>query len=376
MLELYREYAREQFPALVEIVDARKVADPTMGFGGEGGGRGAYDGGIPPAGYGQDVQYGPDGQPLPTEDYLVDWLDQGAVQLKLDFKTRPSSKRIWVTQEDLWVYETLLHAIADTNDIEGATRPDNAAIATIVMLQVGQEAAFASSEPGVILGPPSAASVATGMEGGLDPRMGGIDGGMPMSTDGMAADPDMGLLMSRYIGDDGKPIADETTAISPTAQFRRLPVRMVLMMEQQAIPTIVIECANATLPIEVTRIRVNKEKSGAGMESPFSAAAGGGMDGGRGGEGYGGRGGYDGGRGGGYGGIDGGYGGRGGEGGYMPTAPLGGVARTDLANVEIQGIVYIYNPPDATTMTVPGGPAGDPAAVAGADVAVDATVAR
>jgi hypothetical protein len=148
---------------------------------------------------------------------------------------------------------------------------------------------------------------------------------------------------------------------------------MVLMMEQQAIPTIVIECANATLPIEVTRIRVNKEKSGAGMESPFNATGGmGGGEGGRGGygggdSGYGGRGG---------GGIDGG-GGRGGEGGgYMPTAPLGAVARTDLASVEIQGIVYIYNPPDASTMTVPGGPPGDPAAVAGADVAADATVAR
>jgi hypothetical protein len=38
--------------------------------------------------------------------------------------------------------------------------------------------------------------------------------------------------------------------------------------------------------------------------------------------------------------------------------------------------VYIYNPPDATTLSVPGGSEGDPAAVAGADLAIDATVAR
>jgi hypothetical protein len=103
------------------------------------------------------------------------------------------------------------------------------------------------------------------------------------------------------------------------------------------------------------------------MESPFTAGAGG--LGGYGGEGRGGDSGY-GGRGGGYGGIDGG--GRGGGEGYMPTAPLGGATRTDLANVEIHGIVYIYNPPDATTLTVPGGPE----TIAGADVPTDATVAR
>jgi hypothetical protein len=35
-----------------------------------------------------------------------------------------------------------------------------------------------------------------------------------------------------------------------------------------------------------------------------------------------------------------------------------------IATVEIHGIVYIYNPPDPTQLTVPG---GDTAAVAAAD---------
>ena len=59
---------------------------------------------------------------------------------KIPFSQEPSARKVWVTQEDLWVYETLLKVIDDTNQERGATRPDNAAIRVIQTLEVGPAA--------------------------------------------------------------------------------------------------------------------------------------------------------------------------------------------------------------------------------------------
>jgi hypothetical protein len=301
------------------------------------------------------------GNPIPPEKYLVQWYDQGAVRAELEFASLPTSLKIWVTQEDLWVYETLLGAIAEVNDERGATRPDNTAISEIRALEVGRPAGLAFKERGIIMMPAAAAG-----EGGAEMGRDGATSGEGMGRDGGGygaeggGDPDASLLASRYIGDDGQPVADDASAVNPSAQFRRLPVRMLLQMEQDAIPNIIVACANATLPIEVKRVRINSEKSetGANMTSAITAGAGGGREGGG---GYTGRGGYgmEGGRsmgrpsGGGYG-MESGRGGAGGYSSMQPSADT--MMRTDLVTVEIHGIVYIYNPPDATTLTVPGGP--------------------
>ena len=42
------------------------------------------------------------------DDYVCEWHDQGLVRQELDFPTTPSAWKIWVTQENLWVYQTLL----------------------------------------------------------------------------------------------------------------------------------------------------------------------------------------------------------------------------------------------------------------------------
>jgi hypothetical protein len=220
---------------------------------------------------------------------------------------------------------------------------------------VGKLAGMAFKARGIMMMPaaPAGGGEELGRDGGATAGAEGLsrDGGYGAEGGG---DPDAGLLAFRYIGDDGQPIQDDATAVNPTAQFRRLPVRMLLQMEQEAIPSIIVACANATLPIEVKRVRVNADKSetGATMTSAITAsAAGGGRDGG--GGGYGGRGGYEGGRGGI--GMEGGRGGDGG-GGYSAQPSADGMTRPELVTVEIHGIVYIYNPPDATTLTVPGGP--------------------
>jgi hypothetical protein len=331
MRDRYLNYISTRFDALVDIVKAQKLAPGATGgaFGGEG--RGFERGGM--------AQAAMPGQPGYVEDYLVQWLDQDALRTKLTFGRTPSPREVWVRQEDLWVYEILLKVIAATNKERGAKRPDNTAIRVIENLQVGAEAALANAVQPQILMPAGTAA---------DPSMGGMEGGeggayagrgMEGGGEGMyrgeggmgGVDPaqaDAALLADRYVDAEGKPMADLSAGAG--VEYRRLPVRMRLQMDQRWIPKVLVECANAALPIEVQRLRINPDKSGAG----FDAMAGGGGEGGmyRGGGGM--------------------Y--RGGEGGMSSYATPGAVP-ADFVTVEIQGLVYIYNPPDASVLAVPGG---------------------
>jgi hypothetical protein len=352
----YRTYAKDIFPKLVEIVQAKKLPESELGvggmdFGGGRGGRGGYEGGR--GGYDggagismmDDIpQYDAEGNLIPPEKYLVQWGDQAKLRAQLNFTQLPSSRQVWVTQEDLWVYETLLHAINDTNEARDATRPDNAAIKFILALDVGQNAAASAKEPGNVILPAGAGGDPTAA--GVDGGRGGYDAGG--GRGGESVDLDTALLQNRYVDATGAAIADASTDTG--GECRRLPVRMQLYMNQQAIPDLLAMCANAALPIEVQRVRINSSESGAGFDSalavPGADGAGGGGDG---------RGGYDGGgRGGG------GYSGRGGMDGGV-SMPMG-VSTPGMATVEVVGIVYIYNQPDPTVLSVPGGDSTDVAA--------------
>ena len=345
--EFYLNYIKTRFDALVAIVDAKKMAADGSAFGGMEGGR--FNEGGMPGGIGM---VGPDGMPI-EENYLVQWADQPMLRQRLEFAGVPTAGQIWVTQEDLWVYETLLKVIANTNKERGATRPDNTAIRVIQSLEVGQPAALAMSVESPIL--MSADAMVPGGAEGMPSEMGyGSESGMPME----GADPDAGLLASRYIDAEGKPIPDASAGLG--VEFRRLPIRMVLLMDERWVPRVLVECANAPLPIAVQRLRINAEKSGIDKDNqPFelaSAASSGMGEGGRG-----------------MGGMGGGMGrsmpmgmGRGMEGGGMGMQ-LSPADTANLATVEIQGIAYIYNAPDPAILAVPGDDqtlaAGDPAVV-------------
>ena len=67
-------------------------------------------------------------------DTIVKWVDQGDLRQRLEFAARPSSLQIWVTQEDLWVFENLLHAIANTNKEKNAIKEARALGITTVSL--------------------------------------------------------------------------------------------------------------------------------------------------------------------------------------------------------------------------------------------------
>lgn len=134
----YQNYIEGHFPALPKLIDARAI-DPGTVAGGPGGPGGEF---LRSRSYAPE---GPGGAPgAPNEladenDYICEWAaaDQALVRDDLNFRDQPTSLRIWVTQENLWVYETMLDVIAKTNKAANATRMSNAAVQQIAELSVG-----------------------------------------------------------------------------------------------------------------------------------------------------------------------------------------------------------------------------------------------
>jgi hypothetical protein len=186
------------------------------------------------------------------------------------------------------------------------------------------------------------------------------------------------LLSYRYLDDKGQPIAvgaaaagtggeggappeaaPDMSAPAPPidlAQFgpgyKRLPVRMLLRMDTRYLPQFITNCANEPLRIEVQEVRIGTSDiagldqsggGGAGM-MPMS------------------RGGYEGG---------GGRGGFGGGGAGVSLFPdRAGIqyfpAQPHVANVVVQGTIYIFNKPNLKLLEEP--PAGGGAETATASV--------
>lgn len=353
----YLNYVERHFEELPKIIGAREIPVDQSGLGGGygrvGGGRERLDRST--YGRGETTYPSLTGELDEGEgDYICEWLDQMAVREKLHFTQRPSSLRIWVTQEDLWVYHTLLQIIANTNEAAGADRMSNAAVRVIQSLEVGQLAAQHSrgtgrihfeqpqAAPGEFLeggfgreaGPPIGDDFGRGGFEMMDPR-----GGMP-GEGSLAEMEKMELLYGRYLGDDEKPVTAVPETIGPNSfgtGYKRLPVRMVLEMDVRWLPQLLVECGNQPLQVEVKEVRVNPADGGMG-----------GLGGGR--ESFG-RGGYSGGR---------GYGGRESLGGgiFDSTGRAGAIevfdSRPHIATVVVQGIIYIFNEPDPAALDVAG----------------------
>jgi len=194
------------------------------------------------------------------DDYIVEWLDQQTVRDKLDMPREPSSLRIWITQEDLWVYHTLLQIIANTNEAAGADRYSNAAVRVIWSLEVGRPAAIASRGSGriLMLAPSSKGGSDEGMDrdatastdGGMDDFRGGGDGALTEEQEAAM------LLSARYLDARGNPTS------KPGAEYKRLPVRMTLLMDQRWLTHLIAECASAPLQVEVQEVRINPTEMG------------------------------------------------------------------------------------------------------------------
>ncbi|QDU91196.1 hypothetical protein Pla175_46160 [Pirellulimonas nuda] len=338
--QTYLNYIVNYFPNLRTIVGAQELADEDTlgGFGGGGGeyggrgGGGEYGGGGFGGGSGGDYA-AVDTEQLVDQDFIVYWVDQAAVKSTLVWDRQPSPLRVWVTQENLWVYETLLRAIAATNVASGADRNSNAAVQQILEMQVGPLAARESRATGRLYTPETASPL-----GGLGESEYGDSDGFAMDDpsgggdmmselgEGMGGDSEVTeLLYGRYLDENGLPIEIVEPVEYPIgAEFKRLPVRLALYMDQRWVNQLILELANAPLQVEIQEVRIN----------PGGSVGSGGGGGGGGGE----------------------YGG-GGSGSPFANNTEDIQAfnrRPSVVPVVLQGIVYIFNQPDPAALKVQG----------------------
>ena len=244
---------------------------------------------------------------------IVEWnmQDLQRIRAQFDWPTTPSSFEVRIAQENLWVYEALLRIIRETN--EGATSYYNAPVKRIETIQIGQEAAMGLlAAQSRLFGAGMLAGGTGGLEGSMTGGMAtmpGLSPGMPMGgpmmpgpmmpgmgmspyyeseygeggPEGMAA-PGMPMMPGapggvgataqspeelirqrlthfRYVDKDGKPLAAD--APHPFAEFKMMPVRMLLFMDQRRIPRLLVNCANSSMPVQV---RVVSLRPGQGRE--------------------------------------------------------------------------------------------------------------
>jgi len=158
------------------------------------------------------------------------------------------------------------------------------------------------------------------------------------------------LLSYRYLGADGKPIpfggggaapADGGTpppAADPAAgaqgldlsafgaEYKRLPVRMALKMDQRWLPRLIAECASEPLQIEVQEVRVNPPEGIGGSASGAPGSS-----------------------------FRGGDSGPGGGSVFPEDPPIQPFpSQPEMVNVIIQGTIFIFNKPNAAILQTPG----------------------
>ncbi len=141
------------------------------------------------------------------------------------------------------------------------------------------------------------------------------------------------MVRSRYVDQNAQPLADG--AAGP-AEYNIMPILLVVSIDQSKIPKLLAECGNSNMPIEVRNVRI-RPGQGEGLDLGAIAPANSFVN--------------------------------------TETGP-GADLRTGTTYipVEIQGLVYIYNPPDAAKLGT-GAPAESPDATpeAATQAATDTT---
>ena len=202
-----------------------------------------------------------------------------------DWDKKPSTAKVLLAQEELWVYGLLCDAVARVN--KGATGPHNAAISRIDELYVGYPAAednpggvnggriirmVATANPDGMMPPPDMmAPGAPGAPVGRPPNPrfeGGQRGGpsaAPMSPEEAAApvDPDGPLRNGIYVDFAGKPLsAAELAAAIDSQMIHLMPFVLRVVIDQRQIDGLLVGLATSAIPIDVRQVRINASTSG------------------------------------------------------------------------------------------------------------------
>jgi hypothetical protein len=324
--ERYQNGIKKYFPILHKIIDLRHPSDTAEGGGG-GNAAPAIISRMFRPGMPQPGRRAPDST-ADNPDWVgtVDWDESDRLRFEEDrfnWKTVPDSDVIRLRQEDLWVYKTLLQVIRDTNNEGDPQRPVIVPnVKRIEWIQIGADAigSWSAAEQTIFKATTEAAAQSTNPR---DARS------APASREAAAAqDSKEQLLKYRYVDDKGVPLDAE--AKQPYSEFKMMPISMKLYIDQRKISKLLVECVNSPMPIEVRRVSIRRVASEL-LESGTTAAA---SPAGPSRE----------------------YNRRSVDvhGSSRPTGAGGGgeegVAGSYEIPVEIQGIIYIYNPPDLNTL--------------------------
>jgi hypothetical protein len=391
-LDIYHNSVLKQFEKLAKLVDA-EYEDPSQGsvFGRER----------------QPVIT----QPLSAAQRKVIWYDQATVQKPYDWAERPTTKQVLYAQEEIWVLTAICEAIQAAN--AGSSGAHDAAVQIIEEMAVGYLAAEdypnGEKEPGRVMrlkaplasssgggygygGPPSGGGI--GAEGGAEggggggrlarpPRpdisaSGGVQTGYGSTTAGSPGGPGGGagdataaptesadyLNEWRYVDGKSKPLTAAELATPPFHEYRLMPWKVRMMVDQRKWDDLLVAFRNTVLPLSIRQVRVNPDTGPGGLDPRGSGGSRG--EGSRGGYGAAG-GGYGATRGGhtsGRGGYGAGYGGGSkvgygaGAGGRVAELSGGGSSGTQgtlpTITLELRGVAYLVNPPDFSKIGVAG----------------------
>lgn len=309
--DIYWNYSKYQVPKLFEIIDIR--GEKTAQAATEGAGAGGDTPAAGQAAAGRPLGESSSSGDKPALTGTVVWPESERTRILNAYKWSrvPRTKQIRYAQEDYWVYGALLNIIKDANGPE--KNPRNVAIKKIESLDIAQD-----------VGPPSTQVFpvpdGTVMSAEEQPSSsGGAIGGA--ARDGPT---DEQLDNGRYVSADGAPLTAPDTA----AQYKLMPIRMRLIMDQRRLPDLLVACANSPLPVEVRQVQFNV---GAGQDRAPT---------GRNAMGSGGGGGS-------------GMANRGGAAAAAPTGPARQenfdtlIEQTQYdQRIEVRGFIYIFNPPD------------------------------
>ena len=274
-------------------------------------------------------------------DDLFPWRSSGAP---------PKTLNVLYSQENLWILRQLMQIIADVNG--DVAQRFQAKIHNINRIAIGSSV---SNTAGIITSPAMGGMGGMGdgsmmSSGGYDSMSSSMDSSMSSSSmsgmdgmGGMGPGVEVDPGDNRYVDVAGKPLlaSQLRSALSSNspddakiAVAKRIPVMMSLKMDQRAVPDLIAKCGSAQLMVEVRQVRILPTGGSSAMMSGGESGSGGG--------GFGSTGMSD------SSGMGSSTGMTMGGGGSTPgneQFPL------DL-DVEIYGIIYIYNPPLAEKLGV------------------------
>lgn len=266
-----------EFPRLLAIVDAQ-----------------SHSAAKPAAGSSKKEKDAPAAAPAHEFKVIWDATSQQDVEKLLYFPTVPSSAEVRQAQEDIWIYKAILNIIKNMNEGTYFAR----------VRRISQ----------ISIGPKAASEFQRGMGGKhIEWIKAASSGSAEPAAAAAAAPPAEGEALAkpidenRYVDPDGKPLPSGAAAL---LQFKRMPIFMRLTIDQREINKLLVECANAPLPVEVRQLRINP-LGGVGTSSASAKKSTGG-------------------------------------------STTGGAASTETETyevpIELAGIIYIYNPPDVAKL--------------------------